>query len=288
MIDVLLLVILAMLYTGQSYFNKMYSASRNGAGTEQFSVIYGAFAGIATFAVNGLRYAPSKITLSLGLLNAIMLILYNLSMQRSAHLGSFAFLMVCSLSGGMMFPLIYDVLFLGTHLKIYQYLAFAFVLAAGIIMNMDGFRDKKSGKYLAWCLVLAVSNGLYGIIMNYQQQLMDFTKRNEMIMTTFLGVTVMLSASQLIVRPKRFLEDFKMSGISLVYLLSSAACATVAVNLLLFLMKRFSVTLLNVADNGGVLVLSMILAVTALKEKVNKKSVVGFILACAGIILLSL
>ena len=114
----------------------------------QFSIVYGAVAGACTLALNGFAYAPSAATLALGLGNAVILLLYNLSMSRAGTLGSYAFMMICVLSGGILVPMVYDVLCWSASFSAMQLVAVAIMLAAFVIMNLDGFREKKSGK--AW------------------------------------------------------------------------------------------------------------------------------------------
>ena len=63
---VVLLAALVILYSFQSLFLRLYTASRGCEGEMQFSVVYGVFAGICTLAINGFVYAPSWITLLLG------------------------------------------------------------------------------------------------------------------------------------------------------------------------------------------------------------------------------
>ena len=263
------------------------SSSRSGEGAVQFSVFYAAFVGFSTLAVNLFAYAPSGITLLLGLINAMVLLTYNIAMVRCSSLGSYAFMMVCSLSGGILVPMLYDALYLGYVFSPLQLTAIALILIAFVLMNLEGFAEKKNMRYLIWCAILFAANGLYGVLMNLQQMLMNFTLRNEMIVTTFLGMALMTSAFQLLVARKGFLRGFQMSRQAALYLLLSALSATLAVNLLMILMKSVNITLLSVMDNGGVLVLSALYAFTLFKEKPKPSGMLGLLLVGVGVIMLS-
>ena len=283
-----MLFILALLYSFQSLFCRLYTSARNGEGAVHFSVIYAAFVGFSTLAMNRFAYAPSGITVLLGLINAMVLLTYNIAMVRCGSLGSYAFMMVCTLSGGILVPMLYDALYLGYVFSPFQLIAIALILIAFVLMNLEGFTARKNARYLLWCAILFIANGMYGVIMNLQQTLMNFTLRNEMIITTFLGMALMTSAFQLLIARKDFLNGFKMSRRAALHLFLSALSATLAVSLLMILMKSVNITLLSVMDNGGVLVLSALYAFTLFKEKLKPSGMLGLLLVGVGIIMLSI
>ncbi len=284
----LLLVGLVVLFSFQSLFCRLYTSARGGEGAIPFAVFYALVVGAFTLAANGFSYRPSGATLFLGFLNVFMILLFNLSMVRAGALGSYAFMMVCMLSGGILVPMVYDMLYVGERLSPLGISGVICMLAAFVVMNLDGFRGGKSGRYLFWCALLFVVNGFYGILMHLQQLLMEGTQREEMIVTTFLGMAVLTSAFELAVHRRAFLEGFRMRRRAWVFLLISSVCATLAVNLLLFAMRRINLTVLNVVNNGGVLALSAIYAFVLFKEKPAPRTVAGLALACASIVALSL
>ena len=167
-------------------------------------------------------------------------------------------------------------------------IAIALILAAFVLMNLEGFAARKNARYLIWCGILFIANGMYGVLMNLQQTLMNFTLRSEMIMTTFLSMALLTSAFQLIVGREDFLSGFRMSHQAALYAFLSALSATLAVNLLLIMMKSVNLTLLSVMDNGGVLVLSALYAFTLFKEKPKPSGMAGLLLVGIGVIMLSI
>ena len=74
----------------------------------------------------------------------------------------------------------------------------------------------------------------------------------------------------------------------MLHLFLSALSATLAVSLLMILMKSVNLTLLSVMDNGGVLVLSALYAFTLFKEKLKPSGILGLLLVGVGIITLSI
>ena len=284
---VVTLAILVMLYSFQSLFLKLYTSSRSGAGELQFSVFYGACAGICTLALNGFSYAPSWITVLLGLVNALVLLTYNITMGRTGSLGSYAFMMICVLSGGILVPMVYDALYLKSSFGPLQIAAVILMLASFVVMNLDGIKEKKSGKYLAGCITLFCANGAYGVLMSLQQTLMDFTQRSEMIITTFMGMGLITAVSSIVKSTRALIDGFRMSARSALFMALSAVSATIAVNMLLYAMKSINLTVLNVVNNGGVLAVSAIFAFVIFREKPAARTIVGIIMACASIVMLS-
>lgn len=283
-----LMFVMALLYSFQSLFCRKYTMARNGKGEMQFAVVYSGVAGICTFAANGFAYAPSGITLLLGLINAVVLLTYNLAMLKCGMLGSYAFMMICVLSGGILMPMLYDMAYLGFSFNAMQLVAVVLMLASFVVMNLDGLRAKKNAKYLLWCALLFVVNGLYGVFMNLQQTLMGFTQRSEMIITTFLGMAVMTAIFELCFDRRKFIDGFRMEKTALLPMLLSAISATLAVNMLMYMMKSANITVLSAINNGGVLVFSAIFAFAIFKEKMEKNTLAGIAMACVSIVLLSL
>ena len=286
--EILVITAGVLFATGQSFFCRMYTSAQNGRGAVQFSVLYAFLAGMCTLAIGGFRYAPSGTTLLLGALNAVMLLTYNIAMVHAGNLGSFAFLMIGVLSGGILVPMAYDLLFLGTRLNAWQIAAVAMMLVSFVMMNRDGLSGKKSGAYLAWVGVLFLVNGLYGTLMGLQQNAMEFTQRSEMIVTTYLGTAVIGTLFSLVRERGEFFRGFRMSGRAAAFLGASALCCTGSVNLLLYAMKLVRLTVLNVTVNGGVLVISAGLAYFVFREKMTAWKIAGIGLAAVSVILLSI
>ena len=209
-------------------------------------------------------------------------------MGRAGSLGSYAFMMICVLTGGILVPMVYDAVYLKNSFNAVQLIAVALMIAAFIVLNLDGIKEKKSGKYLLFCCILFFANGAYGIFMNLQQNLMEFTQRNEMIITTFLGMGIITAVFELLIHRKRFVDGFSMGKKAVMPMILSSVSATVAVNLLMWVMKSVNITVLSVVNNGGVLVFSAIFAFTVFKEKMERNTVIGILMACASIVMLSI
>ena len=288
-----LIFLVVVVFTLQSLFLKLFSASyasKDAAATSTvFSVAYGLFVGAVTLAVAGFRFAPSPVTLLLGALNAVALFGFNLSMIQASRLGSYSFQMLSSLFGGILVPMIYGAAVLGEALTAMQLAAVGLMLVSFVLMNLRGLTFRGSSPaFLMWCGILFLSNGFYGVLMNEQQYRMAGAQRNEMIMLTFFGMACLTAVIQLFRDPKLLITGFRMSKKSALFLILCCAVAALGAHMTLYILTLVDQTILYTADNGGVLVLSVILSRVLFREKLTRWQLVGIALATASIVMLSL
>lgn len=290
MTTAILVAVMVILYSFQSLFLKLFSSSRS-AGEDTstvFSISYGAFAGVATLLVSGLHFAPSRVTLICGLINAFVLLFYNMAMIKASKGGSYSFQMILCLFGGITVPMLYNALFLGERLGALQFAAIGIMLLSFILMNLQGLSLKGSSRsFLPWCLVVFATNGLYSILLNTQQAAMDGAERNEMIVLTFLGMAILSALLQLVRDRNVLTTGFKMSKKSLIYLLACCLSATIACHMVLYVLTLVDATVLFTINNGGVLVLSVIYSCLLFREKLSPVQIAGIVLATGSIVLLS-
>lgn len=288
----LLVAVLTLLFSFQSLFCKLFS-QKNTSGSAAmtstvFSITYGTFAGIATLVLAGFRFAPSSQTLLCGLINAVMLLVYNTAMIEASRSGSYSFQMICALFGGIVLPLLHEVLFLGGRLNMVQLAAIAMMLVSFVLMNLKGLTLKgSSGRFLFWCAALFTANGMYSIMMNLQQQLMNGTERNEMIILTYLVMALMYAAVQCARDRSALVEGFRIGREPLIYLLLCCVSATLAAHLMLYVLTLMDAAVLYTIDNGGVLILSVLYSFVLFKEKPSRIQALGIAMSAVSIVMLS-
>ncbi len=284
---------MTVLFSFQSLFCKMFSQkyqnSDAGMTSTVFSITYGIFAGGVTLILSGFRFAPSLQTTLYGLLNAIVLLIYNTAMIRASRLGSYSFQMICVLYGGIVPPLLHEVLFLGGTLSGIQLIAIGLMLVSFVLLNLKGLKLKGSpARFLIWCAALFAANGVFSILMNLQQRVMQGAERNEMIVLSYLGMGLMYAAWQGIRNRKGLVKGFHMGRQPLIFLLLSCISATAAAHLMLYLLTQVAAPVLYTIDNGGVLVLSVLYSCVLFHEKLSGAQIAGITLSAASILMLSL
>lgn len=290
---VLLITLMVLFFSFQSLFTRLYSANYAGEesqSTAVFSICYGVFIAVATQVVGGFSFAPSWQTWLFGLLNAGMLTLYNTSMIEAGNRGSYSFLMVSSMFGGILVPMAVGVLFLGETLTGLQVVAVVLMLVSLVAMNVRGISFKNnSGSYYLWCAALFLSNGLYGTIMNLQANAMAGAQRTEMLTILFAASALSVVATELArKRGRQLAEGFRMGKKAAVFLLICCASATAAANLLLVILPQMESSILYTIDNGGVLVLSILYSLVLFKERPKWEQVAGMVMAVGSIVLINL
>ena len=281
-------------YSFQSLFTRLYSASYAGQDAAKaptvFSVCYGVFVAAASFALGGMSFRPSVPTLLLGLLTAGFLLLYNTSMIEAGNRGSYSFVIVSSMIGGILVPLAVGLLFMGENLNLLQIGAVAMMLLSLYLMNGGNLSFKGASKaYYVWCALLFLANGMYGVLLNLQAQVMSGAERTEMLTIVYV-CSALAAALPEIARGKgrELAQGFKMGKKAALYLFICCASATGAANLLLYILTLMESSILYTIDNGGVLVLSILYSFILFKERPETKKIIGMALAVASIVLISL
>ncbi|MBQ2977729.1 MAG: EamA family transporter [Clostridia bacterium] len=292
MMVILLTVAMVFFYSWQSLFLKLFSAhyqcEDSSLTSGVFSISYGIFIGFATFLLAGGRFAPSPLTLLLGLLNAVTLLIYNTSMIQAGRTGSYSFQMIAMLFGGIVVPMVFNILFLGDSLSLIHFLAIVVMLVSFVVMNLDGLSLKgNSKKFILWCIALFISNGMYSVFLNLQKVNANGAERNEMIMLTFLGMAVLYAIMLGAKNPKALIQGFKIPRKPLIYLFICCLSATLACHMMVYMLNIMDATILFSVSNGGILVLSVLYSFIIFKEKLSRNQIIGMIMAGTSLLVLS-
>ena len=304
----LLIITIIVLYSLQTLFctlfNKKYKG-REDLSSSVFCILQGAFivlftlvwmafdisATTAGFSAKwvGFSFSPSLFTCLIGVLNALALLGYNTALIKAGKKGSYAFMTVAMIFGGILIPAIYE-MFTGHMLELHHYIAIAVMLVAFILMNYKDMKLKGTTLvYYLYCLVLGVCNGLYGMFLKIQSMYAE-KESNEMVIITF-GVMGVIALIQLALKEKKQLPNaFKMGKSAVLPMLLCFVVAAAAINVYMLLIPLLGniVTILYTVDNGGVFVLSAIYSVVFFKEKIDRFKLIGMILAVFSIIALAL
>ena len=302
-----LVLIVALVLTLQSLFAKLYSNHYTGEesfSSPVFSVLYGFVVALATLAANGLSYEPSGLTLALGILNGLFLFLYNFALIEGSRRGSFSFVMICNLFGGVlvvmatMFFLPHAVEWLwgrGSFLwfepqsfTLIQGVALIVVLVAFVLLNLKGENQRKPGKlYYLFALLLGIVNGGYATVLALQSALRP-DDRAEVLITTFFFGGLFSLVQLLISGKKRFFSLFRMPPKAWGFAVGACLIAALAANLLTVVLGLFeNAAIVNSTINGGILIFSALSSRILFGERMNKIQWIGAILCVISLVLLN-
>lgn len=289
--SVLLIIAIIFLYSFQTLFCKLYTDHYPGKqelSSPVFCILESVAITLITWAWCGFRFEASPTTILIGIANALALLGYNTFLIKASNRGSYAFMNVMMLFGGILLPILYSIMVLHNGLNALQIVAIALMLVACVLMNLKEMKLKGTHwSYYLFCLLLFLFNGLYGILLKVQSVYND-AQSKEMIMITF-GMMGVFALLQLAFKEKKnTLQAFKLNKKCAMPLAVCLLSAALAINLVVLILPLVDVSVFYTVDNGGVLLLSAIYSVVLFKEKPTISNVLGIILAIASITMLSL
>lgn len=287
----ILIFIVIVLYSFQTLFCKLFTARYPGkqeAVTPLFCTIEGIFIFLFTFVWHGFRFRTDMVTLLLGIANALILWGYNTFLIKASEKGSYAFLNVMMLFGGIIVPIFYNSFILKSVPAPYQIGGIVLMLIACLLMNLKDIRLKETPRiYYLFCLLLFLFNGLYGVMLKVQSDHNE-AQSGEMIMLTF-GVMGLISLVQLICSEGRNTPAlFRFNRGSIVALLTCLICAALAVNVVVLILPLVDISVYSTVANGGVLMLASLYAIFLFREKETPSTIIGIVLAVISITILSI
>lgn len=288
--DVFLIAVVIFLYSFQTLFCKLFTdkyPDRSELSSPVFCVLEGAFIFVFSFIWGGCKFAPSVFTVVMGLLNAGALFGYNTTLIAAGKKGSYAFMNVLMLFGGIIVPTIYGAVFLGEGFTLVKFIGISIMLVACVLMNLEEMKMKNTPLvYYILCIMLFIFNGLYGTFVKIQTVYRE-NEKQEMVMLTF-GLMGLVALIQLMAKEKKdTFKAFKLNkkcGLPLVICLFSAAAA---VNLLVLILPLVDTAVFYTVENGGVLLLAAVYSVLFFKEKLSTPKAIGVLLGIASITILS-
>lgn len=291
MTSALLIILIVLLYSLQTLFCTLYTNKYPGKAENAspvFCVLESVAIAVFTWAWIGFKFEMSPVTLLLSVLNAVALFGYNTSLIKASARGSYAFLNVSLLFGGILVPLLYTTAFLGDTLSWYQYLAIGLMLVSFVLMNYKEIKLKDTPwTYYIFCALLFICNGMYGTLLKVQSDY-DVSQKNEMIILTY-GIMGVIAFIQLAFKEKKdTFKAFRMSKKAILPLVLCLASAALAINILVLVIPMVNTAVLYTVENGGVLLLSVIYSFIFFKEKPQLITVIGMITAAVSITVLSI
>lgn len=294
---VLLIALVILLYTLQSLFTRLYTDYYPGdksLTTPVFAVVCGLIVTVVSFIFSGFSFSCGWLTVLLGAVNAVILYGYDAFIIKASATGPYSILMTFSLTGGIVIPAIVSWMFFGVPFSFVQLISIAIIFVSVLMISKkdDEAENKEEHQkhrtfFLIICTLLGLANGMYGVLLNTQQELTGVAEKEEMVAVTFIGAAV-ISLVQLIAKEKKnAVKAFKQTKLSLVFLLLTALVSALAINALVIALDGIDTTLVYTFDNAGVLLLSALASAVFFKEKLSKLNIIGCVIMSLGLICMS-
>lgn len=291
---VFVIALVILLYTMQSLFTRFYTDNYPGdqsLTTPVFAVVCGFIVTVVSFIFSGFSFECGWITVLLGVINAVVLYAYDAFIIKASATGPYSILMTFSLSGGIIIPAIVSwVSNFKENFSFVQLFAIAIIFASVLMITKKDDEDANKSEhskhrvfFLVICTLLGLANGLYGVLLNLQQEITGVSEKEEMVAVTFIGAAVISLVQLLIKEKKNTLKAFRQTKLSLTFLLLSAAVSALAINALVIALEGVNETVVYTFDNAGVLLLSAIASAVFFKEKLSKLNIAGCLLVSVGL-----
>ena len=295
MTSAILIFVIILLYTLQSFLCKLYTdryPGKSSLASSIFTVVSGCIIALISLAFAGFRLTVEPMTVFFGVLNAVILYGYNICMAKASQTGSYSILMVFIIAGGIVIPGIVAFFAFGDALSVWQILSMLVIFVSVYLVSykkdenaaqVSGGKATKLIFFLA-CFGLALTNGLYGTLLDVQQRVTGVEQKGTMLITTFVSAVLISSVGMLMRERRGFFRAFRQTGSSLFFLVLCSICAGLAINLLVLALPLINVTVLYTFDNSGVMLLSVLASCIFFKEKLSPLNTIGCITMCAGLV----
>lgn len=289
MVSILLIIALVLLYSLQTLFCKFYSDNYTGKkelSSPVLCVTQSIAIALLSFAFAGFEFEISLLSFVFGALNAAVLFGYNTSLIKAGDRGSYAFMNMMMLFGGIFIPLVYSSVATGSFPSVLQCGAIITMIIACLLMNIENIKlGGAKLSYYIFCLLLFVFNGLYGTLLKAQEQY-NVNENQEMVIVSY-GLMGVIALVQLIAKEKKdTLAAFCFNKKCALFLVLFLIISGLAVNVLVLLLGYLNVAVLYTVDNGGVMMLSALYSITLFKEKATPLKIIGIIIAVISLCVL--
>lgn len=284
-----MLALAAVLLSGVFAVNKEYqkmfgTASKSGLA---FHAVLGFFTAIIFFCLCGFSVSFTPFSFALSATMNILVVAYSLLGFKLLKSGTMALYTVCLMSGGMILPYIYGLIFLEEPINVLRIIGL-FVILFGVIISNYG-KVETGKKEILMCIAVFLLNGFVSIINKAHQVETVFetvgTKEFVFIGGVFrfflCGILFLILAKKDKKESEQRVQKGKISKAG--YLIAIAAAVDGASFLLqLISAQKLPATVMFPVFSGGTIIISTITGVLLFKEKLSKKAVVSVILCFAG------
>ncbi len=295
MLDFLLLILADILLAGNFAVTKGYQ-KREGVSVEKglkFNMILGLFSALFMALLQGfrLRFTLFSVVMAFGF--GLLFVLYNLIGFRIMEHGTMALYTVFLMTGGMVIPYIWGLVFLEEPFSLRRTLGLVIIAAAVFVMH------SASGQFdirqLLLCCAVFVLNGFVSVISKEHQIGTNAVSTANFICLYCLARLLICMVAYLLIQKIKHCRKTRdtvkssyshsgcsISGISLFFIGMSAIFSGLSSILQLNSAKNLPATVLYPIVTGGSIIFIAITGRMLYKEKLTKKALVGIGLCFLG------
>ena len=288
MVQYLMLTLATLLLAVDFSFNKIYQKTKgtSPASGFGFNALLGLFTSIIFFLINGFKVDFSLFSFLMAMAVNILVVSYNIIGFRLLKSGTMAIYTMFLMSGGMILPYVFGLVFLDEQFSALRMAGLVLILLGVIFSNTGG--GKINTKQLLMCIAVFVLNGFVSITSKLHQTQTTFrtVKTEDFVLIGGLFKFVFAGIMYLIYKNK----DKQKTGdnnafIPLVIIALSAVAGGVSYLLQLNGAMALPASVLYPFITGGGIVMSSLAGVIVFGDKLSKNVVVSIVLCFFGTVL---
>ncbi|MBR7133804.1 MAG: DMT family transporter [Clostridia bacterium] len=250
----------------------------------KFNAVIGLLTAVIFLALLGFKIEFSAFSAVLAFAMALFSMLYSVIGFKILKLSGMAIYSIFLMSGGMLLPYFYGVLFLDEELSLFRIAGVVIILVAVILSNKAKHSIKTA--VLIYCVAVFVLNGFVSIVSKAHQINETFAPVSSTAFVMYTGIfkALLSSAALLFLKPKRSAGIFSSR---FAFLISGAFALLSGVSYMLQLIgaKELPATVLYPIVTGGSIVFSTLSGRLFFKEKISCYQLVSVALCFIGTIL---
>ena len=280
----LLLIVVIILTSAQSVFQKQYNLKVKNPNVFMFSGILSLSAMLFFVVSSGFKlsfteeFLPYSVGFGLSYAAALIGIVY------AIRYGSMAISNLV-VSYSLMIPTLYGVIVLKDDVSFIAYIGVLLLLVSIFLLNAKKSEMKFSLKWVISAGVAFVGNGMCSTFQKMEQIRFDGGYKSEFMIAALIIASVVLLIMAAIQNGNREKNELKLC----VKLAGISGIANGVTNLFVMLLTgKMSSAVLFPSISAGGIVLSFFIAIFAYKEKLHKVQITGYVLGVLSVILLNL
>lgn len=278
------MVFISAILTALSFaVTKKYETFEGGglASGLKFNVYGGLFITVIFFIFTGFKLQFSVFSLIMSAGISLFAILYTLISFKILRKGNMAIFSLFLMSGGMLAPYIYGILFLDESVSVLRVLGIAVILGAMVLSNIS--KDTVKSVPIFLCISVFLLNGLVSIFSKVHQISTTFETVDTMSFVMYNGITKSIISAVALIFCKDEIKKFTLSAKKSFIITILFAAVTGFSSMLMFAgAVTLPATVLYPITSGGTIIFSAIFGKIFYKETVSTKQWISVFLCFAG------
>ena len=273
-------VLLALGFVLQKIYQK-HDGSSNVSGLF-FTMCVGFFSAVIFFVISGFNISITPFSALTALLQTIFVTLYTLLSFKVLKSGDFALYMLFLMTGGMVLPYIFGVLFLNEELTLLRSIGLILIIIAVILSN-TGIK-KPSKLNIILCILIFCLNGGTSIVSKLHQVESVFkTIDSESFVFLTSAFKCLLSIPIFLVLKKKSNKNYKPNLKKVLPIIAvSSLFSGISYMLQLIGAATLPATVVYPLITGGSIILSSVVGLLVLKEKPSREQIAGTVICFIG------